>query len=97
MDPPGRVNNLYKERIVVEPAVEVKSIVREGSQGCKFARTAGYGTLEYCTQSAQPVNVPPRYFQLDENVRQSRPIEIKTTNILPWLVLIFIILIIWRS
>lgn len=99
MDPPGRVNNPYKERIVVEPAVEVKSVTREGSQGCKFARSAGYGTLEYCTQSAQPLQLPPRYFQLDYNIEKAvREISPTSTNNLPWiLALIFIAIIIWRS
>lgn len=96
MDPPGRVNNLYKERMVIEPEYEIKPIVDETSQGCKYARTAGYGTLEYCTQPSDPINIPPRYFQFDENI--TRKIESKNeTQILPWIVLVIVLLLIWRS
>ena len=98
MDPPGRVNNLYKEKLIVEPEYEFTPIVKETSQGCKFARTAGYGTLEYCTQPNMAVNIPPRYFQLDENVRRKYDEKTKPkTDWLPWVILLIIVLIIWRS
>lgn len=99
MDPPGRVNNLYKERIVVEPEYEFTPIVKETSQGCKFARTAGYGTLEYCTQPTEVVPMPPRYFQLDENVKATYQEKTSSPNynLLPLIILFIIMLIIWRS
>lgn len=73
--PPGRVNNLYKEKLVVDPVVEVKKIEQEESQGCKFARTAGYGTLEFCSMPSDDVPVPPRLFQLDETTDEARIIH----------------------
>lgn len=73
--PPGRVNNLYKEKLVVDPVVEVKKIEDEESQGCKFARSAGYGTLEFCSMPSDDVPVPPRLFQLDERVDEARIIH----------------------
>jgi hypothetical protein len=73
--PPGRTNNLYKEKMVIEPSVEIKEIPDETSQGCKFARTAGYGTLEFCSMPSDNVPVPPRLFQLDEKVDEARIIH----------------------
>lgn len=70
--PPGRVNNLYKDKLVVDPVVEVKKFEQEESQGCKFARTAGYGTLEFCSMPSDDVPVPPRLFQLDERTDEAR-------------------------
>lgn len=75
MDVPGRVNNLYKENLIVEPTVEVTRIDEEVSQGCKFARAAGYGTLEYCSMPSDDVPVPPRLFQLDDTVNTARIIH----------------------
>ena len=72
MDVPGRVNNLYKEKLTIEPTVEVKRIDEEVSQGCKFARAAGYGTLEFCSMPSDDVPVPPRLFQLDDSVNTAR-------------------------
>lgn len=72
MDVPGRVNNLYKEKLIVEPTVEVTRVDEEISQGCKFARASGYGTLEFCSMPSDDVPVPPRLFQLDENVNTAR-------------------------
>lgn len=75
MDVPGRVNNLYKEKIIIEPTVEVKRIDEETSQGCKFARAVGYGTLEFCSTTADDVPIPPRLFQLDDSVNTARIIH----------------------
>lgn len=97
MDLPGRVNNLYKEKFVIEPTYEIKPIVEEKSQGCSLARNAGYGTFEYCTQPSDPINIPPRYFQLDENVRyQNEILPIKQFNYTPWIVLLVIIFILYN-
>ncbi len=96
MDPPGRVNNLYKEKLVVEPTYEITPIVNEKSQGCNFARTAGYGTLEYCTQPSDALNVPPRYFQLDENVRvQNNRLAIKSIDYTQIGILLLVIFLIF--
>ncbi len=95
MDLPGRVNNLYKERIIIEPEYEITPIIDEKSQGCKFARTAGYGTLEYCTQPSDYVNIPPRYFQLDENVRVEKT-RLQYTNFdssVPFILLILLLIL----
>ncbi len=81
MDPPGRTNNLYKERLVVDPTIEIRPEHKEESQGCMFARTAGYGTFEYCSTVPDTIPVPPRRFQLDFNIqkidaiRRSIPID----------------------
>ena len=92
---PGRVNNLYKERLVVEPVYEVKHVTEEKSQGCSFARNAGYGTFEYCTQPSDTLSVPPRYFQLDENVRaQNNRIALKSIDYTQIGVSLLVILII---
>lgn len=92
---PGRTNNLYKEKLVVEPEFEVTPIVSEKSQGCSLARTAGYGTLEYCTQPSDTLNVPPRYFQLDENVRvQNTILPFKKFDYMPWVIVLFLLLLI---
>ncbi len=72
---PGRVNNLYKEKLTIDPIVELTVAKPEESQGCKFARTAGYGTLEFCSMPSDDVPVPPRLFQLDESVDDARIIH----------------------
>ena len=95
MDPPGRINNLYKEKVVIEPMYEVTPITEEKSQGCSFARNAGYGTFEYCTQPSDPLSVPPRYFQLDENVRvQKQILPYKQANYMQWVILLLVLIFI---
>jgi hypothetical protein len=67
---PGRVNNPYKEqpKIVEQPVHKDIQLPAAKSQGCVQALTAGYGTLEYCTQNGTPLPVPPRRVQFDTNV-----------------------------
>lgn len=70
---PGRVNNPYKDHIKIandQGEVRVRQLPPvPKSQGCLYALTAGYGTLEYCTQNGDdPLPIPPRYVQFDTNV-----------------------------
>jgi hypothetical protein len=69
---PGRVNNPYKDhkKVVVANTEDVYKELPPvpKSQGCVHALTAGYGTLEYCTQNGDRLPMPPRYVQFDTNV-----------------------------